>query len=232
MRLFAAALAVAVAGCRPDAEVRGSGTVAAEQREIGDYRAVTLAGFGELVLAAGPAPRLEVEAEDNLLPLLRSDLGPDGHLELGFAPGAHVRPRRPVVFRLNARAVDAVTLVGAAKLTAPGPLTLPRLEVSAAGSNEIALPELTAGELVVRLTRDGTLTAAGTADRLTLLVGGTAEVRAKGLRARAADVTLTGGGRATVWATDELTAAVKGSGEVRYKGTPKVSADGSGRPAE
>lgn len=233
--VFAAALALA-AGCRPGADVVGSGTVVTETREVEPFHAVDLTGVGGLILSRGDASKVEVEGDDNLLPLVRCEVE-DGVLRLGFRPGASVRPRQPPVFRVRVAILDAVAVSGAAKVIAVAPLTVDRLDVSVAGAADADIENLTAGALAVRVTGAGTVRVAGTADEFTVLINGSADVRAAGLKAKAVAVTVAGSGAVAVWAAEKLTAEVSGSGSVRYKGGPAevtqtVSGSGSVRRVE
>ncbi len=52
--------------------VKGSGTLATETRSIGDFNAIQLDGAGQLVITQGDTVALQIEAEDNILPNLKS----------------------------------------------------------------------------------------------------------------------------------------------------------------
>ena len=111
--VVAAAVALApLAGCQAlGPQVVGSGVVATEDREVAAFHALAVSGAADVIITPGDAPALTIEAEDNLLPLIRSDVE-DGKLVLGFKPNTSVRTTRPVVFRLTARELDAVSFSG------------------------------------------------------------------------------------------------------------------------
>src|SRR5687767_1144824 len=52
--------------------VDGSGNVVVEQREVSGFSAVSMSGFGELIIQQTGKESLSITADDNLLPLLTS----------------------------------------------------------------------------------------------------------------------------------------------------------------
>src|SRR5262249_24541080 len=52
--------------------VRGSGNVKSESRDVRDFDRVGVSGVGTLTITQGSTESLTIQAEDNLLPLLRS----------------------------------------------------------------------------------------------------------------------------------------------------------------
>jgi hypothetical protein len=79
------------------------------------------------------------------------------------------------------------------------------------------------------------MSASGTADHLEVIVSGFGSFNGADLQSDSADVTLSGVGGATVWATARLNATITGVGSVTYYGQPAVTQTTSGlgtiRPA-
>jgi hypothetical protein len=87
--LMAVAIATIVAGCdgaliditdSADA-VRGSGTVISETRNVSGFDRVVLHGSGEVMIDVTGTDSITIEAEDNIMALLSSDIG-GGQLDL------------------------------------------------------------------------------------------------------------------------------------------------------
>ena len=110
---LAAALlsACAITGPAGNASVIGSGNVVSETRPVRDFNEVQLAGVGTLLIASGDAEALTIEAEDNLLPKIRTDVR-GGRLIIGPEQdwlGAF-RPTKPITYRVTVRKLNAVDL--------------------------------------------------------------------------------------------------------------------------
>jgi len=229
---------IALAGCRPATftntftGVTGSGNVETETREINGVTAVELANSGSLEITQGNAESLEIEAEDNILPLLTSDVR-DGRLVLGVKPNTSIRATRPIVFRLTVRNLNETAATASGNITAlsfeAGDLTL-----HVNGSGNLSIDTLNARAVKARLTGSGSVTVNGAADTLDVTISGSGSYNGSGLTTRQAVVRSSASGSAHVNVTDDLDATVSGSGSIIYTGNPAVrqtdSGSGSIRP--
>src|SRR5262245_59068665 len=151
---FTAALAMLAAGCAFDA-VSGSGAVTTETRPVSDFKAITLSGSGRLVVEQGEAESLTITADDNLLPLLTSEVK-DGQLALGVKKGSSIRTSKEIVYKVTARSLE---------------------EVNVSGSGSVELKGLKGEQLRFELSGSGGLTAAGEVDRFDLRTSGSGKSR-------------------------------------------------------
>ncbi len=202
--LATAVLAVAALGAC--SSTTGSGTAASESRPVSGFSAVELAGVGTVVVEPGATESVSVEADDNILPMLTSDVA-GGTLVLGTEPGSSVSPRTPIRYRVTVTDLSGLLVSGSGDITSAGAAG-PALSVAISGS--------------------GTITAAGTTDRLSVDITGSGDFAGGSLTARDVDVTVSGSGTALVHASATLHASISGSGDVRYLGEPAVTKDVSG----
>ena len=93
-------MAVLLASCG----TAGTGSVRTESREVRGFSSVQLTGSGEATIQQTGAESLAIEAEENLLPLLTSEVS-NGVLTLGTKPGASINPTRPIIYRVTLRAL-------------------------------------------------------------------------------------------------------------------------------
>jgi hypothetical protein len=195
---------VALGAC--SGSTTGSGTAASESRPVSGFSAVELAGVGTVVVEPGTTESVSVEADDNILPLLTSDVAGDT-LVLGTEPGSTLSPRTPITYRVTVTDLSGLLVSGSGDITAGG-ASGPTFEVAISGS--------------------GTITADGTTDRLSVDISGSGDFAGGSLTARDVDVTVSGSGSALVHASATLHASISGSGDVRYLGEPAVTKDVSG----
>jgi hypothetical protein len=231
--LAAAALsAVAVvmgAACAPSGGGRraegptGSGNVVTDTRAVTGFTAIDLRGVGQLTVAIGAQEGLTVEAEDNLLPLIKSTVSGDT-LILDLENG---RPTRPIVYRVTARQITALSTAGVGDIDAPG-LTGPRLRTSQSGAGNVRLERLNTQLLESSLAGAGSLDANGTATRLVVTVAGAGSIAARDLAVQNAELTMSGAGKAVVRVSDTLKAQLTGAGSVEYIGSPRVESQITG----
>ena len=249
-------LALTLSAC---SVVRGSGAVVSETREVSGFTKVLLAGSGEVILTQGDEESLQVEAEDNLLAYLNSEVH-NGTLVLGAQAGFRMIslwPTKPIKYYVTVKDIEAITLAGSGDIFTEKVETS-RLDVNLYGSGNIRLDELVAQDVEVSLTGSGSIqVGALTADEVTttisgsgacvleggaaqqkLRITGSGDYQAKELESRAAEVTVSGSGSSTVWVTESLQVQITGSGDVSYYGSPQVnervtgsgSVSGQGKP--
>ncbi|WP_323100679.1 head GIN domain-containing protein [Intrasporangium sp. YIM S08009] len=197
---------IAVAALGACSSTTGSGTPASESRPVSGFSAVELAGVGTVVVEPGTTESVTVEADDNILPMLSSDVAGDT-LVLGTEPGSSISPRTPISYRVTVTDLSGLLVSGSGDITAGGAAG-PALSVAISGS--------------------GTITTAGTTDRLSVDISGSGDFAGGSLTARDVDVTVSGSGSALVHASATLHASISGSGDVRYLGEPTVTKDVSG----
>lgn len=209
---MAAALALAAVlapGCDvvvDDDGVRGSGTLAREERQVSGFDAIALEGTGDLIIDVGATESLIIEAEDNLLPLLTSRV--DGST-LKLIPSESISPTEPITYTLGATSLKGISI---------------------SGSGNVVVPNLDCSTFEVSVSGSGTFDVGGVCDGLDLSIAGSAVFDGERLVVARATVSINGNGDAIVNATDELVVSINGAGDVRYVGDPatEININGSG----
>lgn len=208
----------------------GSGHVITEERAVSGFDGVAFSSFGSLTIVPGAQAALTIEAEDDVMRHLRTDVR-GSTLHIGYDErgdwNERVHPTRPVQFTLTVPNLASIDLSGAGNITVDG-LSADRLEAHLSGAGNLTFRELEAETFVCDLSGAGSLNAAGTADHLRVVMSGVAGFHGAELRAASADVVLSGTGSATVWATAQLNATLSGVGSVTYYGQPVVNKTVSG----
>ena len=192
----AAVTAIGATGCG----TRGSGTPATEVREVEAFERIDVSGAVELIVHVAPdgPQKLEITADDNLVPLLETRV--QGHeLEVGFGPNMMIRPK--VGVRVEAW-VPSLTAIDASGAT--------DVEVEGLHGAEFSLDVSGASDTILR----------GSVDRLDVDISGAGELEAKELVTKIVRLELSGAGEATVWASESLDVDISGAGEVTYFGEP------------
>jgi hypothetical protein len=226
-------------GCGPMLE--GSGNVTTETRQVRNFDQVELQGIGELYVTQGDEESLRIEAEDNLIPYITTEVH-GKTLEIGFETMVSVWPHRPVKYYLTLKDVSALRLSGSGNIRAER-LAADQLELGVSGSGNLIVNELAAktltnsvsgsGDLRVdtlkadsvktTISGSGTCDLSGETDEQSARVSGSGDYLASDLQSGSASVHIAGSGNAQTWVTENLNINVAGSGDVEYYGTPSVN---------
>ena len=215
---------VLLAGC---SVVVGSGNIVSEQREVGNFNAVEIAGSGQLIITQGEQESLRVEVDDNILPLVETNVR-GRTLHLGLRWGINVLPlARSVKYTLTVRSLNRIDVSGSSSVVVDR-LVTDALETNVTGSGEVQIDDLNAGEVEVNISGSGDVELTGAVERQNVTISGSGEYRAGDLVSLTADVQISGSGDAVVWSTETLDVTVSGSGNVDYYGNPQMDQEVSG----
>ena len=191
-----------------DAFVTGSGRVVRQPRPVGDFRRLEAQGATNVQIRVGAAPSLVVEADDNLIPFITSNVS-DGTLELDTR--GSFRTRNPVRVYLTVPDIGQVVTSGSGNVIVEG-VANRRLELVTRGS--------------------GNLRARGRTGELKVIVQGSGNANMSGLESQRAEVRVMGSGNVWVSTSGAVSAHSHGSGNVFVGGRPSsvdVTEAGSGR---
>ena len=133
--VFAAAIVLlAVLGCScgglsvPIGVPRGSGEAGQDVRDARGVREVELTSFGNLYVELGEREELRIEADDNLLRYIETEVRGET-LTIRHRRGIGLRPRLPIEYHLTVQSLDSVKVSGAGNVSlpelAPGRFTAP-----------------------------------------------------------------------------------------------------------
>lgn len=189
--------------------VVGDGRVAHEARAPGNVSAIDVSGPLEVNVRVGAAPSLDVEADGNLLPLIRTEV--TGGVLRMWVEG-------------NVRSNNSLRVT----------YTLPSLaQVRSTGSGRLTITELNGAPLDFSKTGSGAANLSGRVSRLDLRHTGSGHINASALQTGDANINLTGSGRMSLGQVrgGALTVNLHGSGSLQASGAVNslnVHANGSG----
>jgi hypothetical protein len=207
---------------------RGSGTMKTETRKVESFRAVEVSYPAEVYISQGTAESVKIEAEDNLLPGLKTRVR-NNRLEIYYEVNGdkHVQPTEPVIITIVVKDLEEVNFESAGKLDITG-IETDSLSVSVSGAGDLKVNDITAKDLSVNLSGAGSMTASGTTDKLDVSISGFGDFTGKNLESKDASVDISGAGSASVKVSDTLDAEISGAGSVNYYGSPSVTKQISG----
>jgi len=199
--------------------VRGSGDIETEERDVSDFHEVHLSGTGDLIITQGEKESLVIEADDNVIPLIETEVSME-ILTIGFKRGYNFVPTSDIKFYLTVKELDEILLSGAGSVIC-GDFDAGELEIGISGAGDIDF-RLNADVVRVNSSGAGDINLSGTVDRQEINLSGAGKYDAGDLESRECDITVSGAGSATVNVSQELDINISGVGSVNYKGSPDI----------
>jgi len=207
--------------------VRGSGNIVSEERALNDFNSVELSGIGQLTIENGDEQGLRIEAEDNLIEYIETEVR-GGTLIISISERTNLQPTEPINYYLTITELVGITVSGAGNVAAPE-IEADRFSVSISGAGGVEIENLVANRLDVDISGLGDLTInGGEVNEQWIEISGSGNYDAREVASLEADINLSGLGNATVWVTEFLNVDISGAGSVNYVGTPRISSDVSG----
>lgn len=180
--------------------MRGSGNIKTEAREVSDFSSLSSKSVGKVIVQQTNRESLTITADDNILPLLKSDV--DNHiLYLTVVDDASFNPTQPIEYVVEVKHLES-------------------LNISGVGSADIS--DIEGEKLSIFLDGVGSVTIAGNVDVLELTVAGVGSFNGEALITKQATVRNSGVGHVVVNVSEQLNATASGVGSVEYIGSPQV----------
>jgi hypothetical protein len=232
--LFAAPLLLSLAllPVLAHAATAGSGRSASETRALPEFQAITLTGSMDVLIRQG-AQQVQVQADDNLLPLLETAVEATKQgstLVVRWKRGESIYAKSKVQLTISLPKLSAVVASGSGDIQLE-PYTTPALLVSLSGAGDVKFNGLSTEDLSLRIAGSGDVSGKGSATKLTVNIAGSGDVKLADLRSDEVDVQIAGSGDASVNAQKTLNVRIAGSGDVSYVGNAalksKVAGSGS-----
>ncbi len=202
-------------------KVEGNGQMTTATRTTTGYDKVDLTGAMDVELVKGTEGRLRIEAEENLIPHITTEVK-NGELVISVEKGFNLQPSRnnPIKVTVPFESLDGVYLTGSGDIYTSDMIKSENFETKVTGSGNIRL-QLQAKQARARLTGSGNMDLRGSAEDFNCKITGSGDINAFDFKCEAVDATVIGSGNLQVHATEELRANVPGSGDIVYSGNPR-----------
>jgi hypothetical protein len=201
--------------------VRGSGNVVEEERSVTGFSGIQLSNQGNAFIELGETESLVVEAEDNLLEHIVTDVRGDTLL-LGTENNVSLNNTKPIRYHLTVKELDDIQITSSGNVTAPS-LEAETFAIRVSSSGNLDMDGIEANRLVVDISSSGNVSIGdGQVSEQDITISSSGEYDARDVDSRQAEVRLSSSGDATIRVSDQLQANLTSSGNLYYTGNPEV----------
>jgi hypothetical protein len=177
--------------------VKGSGNVITQARDLSAFHAIEVSSTLQVDVIAQKDFSVAVEADDNIAPLIRTEVS-GGVLRISC--DKHVSSSSPLRVHVTAPDIDNVEVSGVSTVSVAG-IKNSTLGVDVSGASKVKVD--------------------GETSQLKAEASGASKVDAQNLTAENGAVSTSGASNATVNVTGSLKADASGASHINYSGTPK-----------
>lgn len=207
--------AVGCGGFEPP--ISGSGKMATENRPVGTFSTVDCAISCTIDVKKGDATSVELSVDDNLLPLIKTEVQGD---KLRVYSDRNLAPSDGARIVITTPSLSGFAAAGAVTAVIEE-LSGSRMRIALAGSGDVT--GRVAGEsLEAEIAGSGAMKLEGTAQKLSVSIAGSSNINAAKVAADEVSIEIAGSGKVQVAAQKKLDISIAGSGEVVYSGDAEV----------
>jgi hypothetical protein len=204
-----------IVSCNVIGEI-GSGNVIRQDRKVGSFTGIEVSGAFDVKLIQGTANSVVVEADDNLLDLIKTEVRNNTLVIENKKPITHSKSLKVFVTFTELKSVE---MSGAVNIESQGKLTLPELSLEGSGASNSNL-DLDVQHLNLDYSGGSKLKLTGSAKDVGVDASGAVDILAFDLAAENYKLDISGAGKAEINVTKNLKVDISGAASVHYKGSP------------
>ncbi|MGC4121710.1 MAG: head GIN domain-containing protein [Myxococcales bacterium] len=197
--------------------VDGNGKLKEELREVPEFHAIHVGGGIQGTVTLGVKASVKVEADENLLPHIRTRV--EGG-ELVVDTKESISPTRPVKLTVVVTRLDGAGVSGGARLTAAASAG-PKFAVKASGGAKLEVTGIASDECAVDTSGGSSVTLSGKAKKVLVETSGGSHLTATSLSAESARLDTSGASRVELDVSGDAVGEASGASRVSFKGQPQ-----------
>jgi len=217
-----------------------------ENRSVSDFTGIDASGAFEITVVKGNSEALTIEANDNVMPYVRSEVK-NGVLRLYLEGKVPRRVNKTVKATVVMRDLDKVSLSGACKITANDLFTPKNFEgncsgssnmtinvntghlsIKTSGSSNLQIKAIVNGDTKINVSGSSKINLVGSSKNLTIDLSGASNLKAEDFNVGTATIKSSGSCNVTVNVAETLNVNSAGASTVNYKGSPAITVNSSG----
>jgi hypothetical protein len=204
-------------------QLRGNGNMQTQDREVAGFKGLNVSGGFAVEVTQGNQESLRIEAEENLLPNIRTEVR-GGVLHIYNKDG--ITTSKGMKAYITMRELNSVNISGGVKVTGKSSFRTDALKLNMSGASKVTM-DVNTKELEADMSGASKIELTGKADVLDMDMSGASKVEAADFQAKRVKVEASGASKIKVYATEELDINASGATVVHYKGSPSISAETS-----
>jgi hypothetical protein len=202
-----------------DDSVCGPDSILSEKREVAYFHSIEIWGSCQVFFKKDVQQELTVEAEQNILPLIKTWVRDDGTLIIENERSYH--SSRGVTVYASMLEIRRFAIIGAGKIVGEHPFSCGELSLLIDGAGKIEM-NVNAEKVFSTINGGGHIVLSGSAEFHRVKINGAGNLDALSFVSSVYELTIIGAGYCHIYVTDVLDVVLAGAGIIYYKGEPKA----------
>lgn len=204
-------------------EVKGSGKVLQEQREVTSFEGINVNNAIHVFLSQGNEESVKVEADDNIVPYIQTKVK-DWILHItlkGEEPIRNFSPKLPMNVYVTIKNLREIEANAAATVEGESAFQVETLELDISSAANLDL-EVKGENIDMDISSAANVTLSGQINSIKAEVSGACKLDGANLETLKANIDMSGASSATLKVKDELEYDVSGASRLTYSGNPRI----------
>lgn len=202
-------------------KITGSGITKHEVRTLPEFSSVHISGSFTTVIQQGAENRIEIDADENIMELISTEVTDDKVLRIRLKKGFSLQMGSDIRLLVQSPQWNEVGIHGSGEIRSLGPISGSNLEIQANGSGDIHL-DLLYEMVSADMNGSPDLHLTGSASNFVVQSNGSGGVFADQFICKRVNLFISGSGDSRVYADSTLDVQVNGSGDVTYSGNAGI----------
>lgn len=202
----------------PMDSISGDGNVLKQSRDVTAFSGIKVGSGIDVFLTQGEPQSLVVEADENLLEWIRTEVNGD---MLHIFTDKNIRFAKTKKVHITCSTINRLDISSAGDITGMNRFKSDNLKIEMSSAGDLKF-EVDADEIEIYLSSAGNADLKGTTRRLKADLSSAGDLNAFDLEAGIADVSVSSAGNARVFVTGEASFRSSSAGSIHYRGDPRI----------
>ncbi len=199
--------------------ISGNGNVVDEERDVKGFTGIHVSSGIDVYLSEGDRFEVRVEADENLLEVIRTELSGD-ILEVG-TDRVNIRSAESKKVHVTLPQLEALKISSAGDCVGQTPFHCEDRRISISSAGDLSI-EVEADRINLDISSSGDARIKGSANSLDASLSSAGDLDAWDLEAKVVEVSASSAGDARVFATEEISMNASSAGNIYYRGDARV----------
>lgn len=201
--------------------ITGSGNIITEKRTVNHFDGINISGSIDVEVRSGEAVSVEVEADDNILPYIITEVA-NGMFKARYKSNSSFSNTHAKVY-VTVPSLQKISISGSGNISSQDTIKNNNgIEFFVSGSGDIKM--LTdAPSVKARISGSGNINLFGRTKNFEGSISGSGDLKCQDLLAENVTIKIVGSGTAHVFSSVSITAKTTGSGDIYYSGNPSIT---------
>lgn len=200
--------------------VKGNGKVVTEERTVRSFDGISASAGLNVVLVQGEKEFLEVEADENILKYILTDVK-DGILKVRWKSGTNIRKYKKALVHVTCKNINMVKASSGADIYCKGLIKAQNMTISASSAADIDI-SIEGETISCKASSGADIDLKGKTNKLLVTASSGSDINAVEVAANIVDAKASSGSDITVTVFKEINASASSGADITFYGEPEL----------